>query len=123
MSKKEVNEKIKPLVLRDNETGEKYVLEFSRETVRFAEMHGFDVDDVGKYPMTKIPELFFYAFRMHHRNIARERTDRILFDDLKGLSAAAIERLAMLYAAPFEALSDIESESGEAKNARMTVEL
>ena len=123
MSKKEANEKIKPLVLTDNETGEKYVLEFSRESVRFAEMRGFDVEDLGKYPMTKIPELFFYAFRMHHRNIARERTDRMLFDDLKGLSAAAIERLVMLYAAPFEALSDIESESGEAKNARMTVEL
>lgn len=122
MSKKEVNEKIKPLVLTDNDTGDKYTLEFSRESVKFAEARGFDLGDVSKYPMTKIPELFFYAFRMHHKNIARERTDRMLFEDLGGLPSAALERLVMLYTAPFEALTDA-SENGEEKNSRMTVEM
>jgi hypothetical protein len=122
MSQKEVNEKIKPLVLTDNDTGDKYTLEFSRESVKFAEARGFDVGDVSKYPMTKIPELFFYAFRMHHKNIARERTDRMLFEDLGGLPSAALERLVMLYTAPFEALTDA-SENGEEKNSRMTVEM
>lgn len=117
-----ISETVKPIILTDHDTDEKYVLEFSRESVKFAEARGFDVDDVSKYPMTKIPELFFYAFRMHHRNIARERTDRILFDDLGGLSNAALERLIMLYATPFEALTD-RSEDGEQKNSRMTVEM
>jgi hypothetical protein len=120
--KNEVNEKVKPLILTDNDTGEKYTLEFSRESVRFAEARGFNVNDVFRLPMTKIPELFFYAFRMHHKNIARDRTDRILFEDLGGLPDGAFERLAMLYSAPFEALTKDE-EDGETKNARMTVEL
>ena len=116
------NDAAKPLILTDNDTGDKYTLEFSRESVKFAEARGFDVEDVGKYPMTKVPDLFFYAFRKNHRGVPRERTDRMLFDDLKGLSPAAIERLLALYTAPFEALVVAEDDGGE-KNARMTVEL
>lgn len=122
MSKKEANEKIKPLVLTDNETGEKYTLEFSRESVKFAEARGFTIEDSVKFPQTKIPDLFYFAFRKNHRNISRERTDRMLYDDLQGLSTAAIERLLMLYQEPQNALIRTD-EDGEPKNARMTVEL
>lgn len=119
MAKSEVNEKVKPIILTDNETGDEYTLEFSRESIRFAEQRGFDIDDVGKYPMTKLPELFFYAFRMHHKNVSREKTDRILFEDLNGMPKGMAERLGALYAAPFEALSN----DGEGKNSKMTVEM
>ena len=119
MAKSEVNEKVKPIILTDNETGDEYTLEFSRESIRFAEQRGFDIDDVGKYPMTKLPELFFYAFRMHHKNVSREKTDMILFDDRKGMPKGMAERLGALYAAPFEALSN----DGEGKNSKMTVEM
>ena len=121
MAKNEVNEKVKPLVITINETKERFVLEFSRESVKFAEQRGFDINDVGKYPMTKIPELFYYAFRMHHKNISRERADRILYDELNGLPDGMLERLGLLYSEPFEALSAIK-EDGEAKNSRVTVE-
>lgn len=110
-------ERIKPITLKDNETGTTYTLEFNRESIRFAEARGFDVNDVAKYPMTKLPELFFYAFRMHHKNVSREKTDRILFDDLGGMPDGMAERLGALYGVPFEALN------GEAgKNGKMTVE-
>jgi hypothetical protein len=122
MSKNEVNEKIKPLVLTDNETGDKYVLEFSRESVKFAEARGFSVEDSVKFPQTKIPDLFYFAFRKNHRNISRERTDRMLFDDLQGLPTAAIERLLMLYNEPLNALIRTD-EDGKPKNAKVTVEL
>lgn len=121
MATNQVNEKVKPMILNDHDTGEKYTLEFSRDSVKFAESRGFDMADVARYPMTKIPELFFYAFRMHHRNIARERTDRILFEELGGLPDGALERLGMLYSAPFDALSNA-NEDGEVKNAKVTVE-
>jgi hypothetical protein len=122
MAKSEVNEQVKPIIIHDEEAGMDYTLEFNRESVRFAEARGFDIDDVGKYPMTKLPELFYYAFRMHHKNISREKTDRILFDDLGGLPKGAAERLGALYAAPFEALSNKDSD-GKGKNSKMTVEL
>ena len=120
MAKSEVNEEIRPIILHDEENGVDYTLEFNRETVRFAEARGFDMDDVAKYPMTKLPELFFYAFRMHHKSISREKTDRILFDDLGGMPEGMAERLGALYAAPFEALTNRDK---EVKNSKMTVEM
>lgn len=119
MAKKEVNENVKPIILHDTEMGIDYTLEFNRESVRFAEMRGFDLDDVAKYPMTKLPELFFYAFRCHHRNISREKTDRILFEDLGGIPDGMLERLAQLYMKPFECLA---TKDDEVKNAKVTVE-
>ncbi len=120
MASKEVNEQVKPIIIHDAENGIDYTLEFNRESVKFAEARGFDIEDVGRYPLTKIPELFFYAFRMHHKNISREKTDRILFDDLGGLPDGALERLGALYGAPFEALSNKDKDG---KNRKVTVEL
>ena len=116
----QVSERVNPIIIRNEDTGDEYTLEFNRETIRFAEQRGFDIADVGKFPMTKLPELFFYAFRMHHRNVSREKTDRILFDDLGGMPDGMAERLGALYSAPFEALSN---DNGKAKNSKMTVEL
>ena len=115
----QVSERVNPIIIRNEDTGDEYTLEFNRETIRFAENRGFDIADVGKFPMTKLPELFFYAFRMHHRNVSREKTDRILFDDLGGMPDGMAERLGALYSAPFEALSN---DNGKAKNSKMTVE-
>ena len=111
----------KPIVLHDEETGQEYTLEFNRDSIRFAESRGFVIEDVGKYPMTKVYELFFYSFRMHHKNVSREKTDRLIdegWGGLGGIPEGVIERLGELYAAPFIALTD-----GEEKNARLTVEL
>ena len=120
MAKAEVNEKINPIILHDTEEGVDYTLEFNRESVRFAEARGFDISDVGKFPMTKLPELFYYAFRMHHKSVSREKSDRILFDYLGGMPDGMAERLGALYSAPFDALTASEEKS---KNARITVEL
>ena len=120
MAKTEQNEQVNPIIIHDIENAIDYTLEFSRESVRFAESRGFNIDDVGRYPMTKIPELFFYSFRMHHKNVSREKTDRILFDDLGGMPDGMAERLGALYAAPFEALSN---NGKEGKNPKMTVEM
>lgn len=119
MANKEINEQVKPIIIHDEENGVDYTLEFSRESVRFAEARGFDINDVAKYPMTKFPELFYYAFRKNHKNVSREKTDRILFDDLGGMPDGMAERLGALYSVPFEALASGEN---KAKNPRMTVE-
>ena len=119
MANNEANERVNPIIIHDPDNGMDYTLEFNRESIRFAESRGFNLDDVGRYPMTKLPELFFYAFRMHHKNVSREKTDRILFNDLGGMPEGMAERLGLLYAAPFDALTN---EDGKAKNSRMTVE-
>lgn len=117
---KETKELAKPIRLVDNETGESYILEFDRDTVRWAEQRGFDPDLVTKFPMTVGADFFFYAFRMHHRNIARDKTDKILFDYLGGINETTgkiLARLMELYYQCFDTLAD------KAENPRIAVEL
>lgn len=120
--KKNGGEEMKPIIITNEETNDEYVLEFNRESVKFAEARGFRVEDIANYPMTKIPELFFYAFRMHHKNISREKTDKILFEELGGIPDGMLERLAELYQAPFEALG-VLGEGEERKNSKLTVKM
>lgn len=117
-----VDNRVKPARLTDRDSGEEYVLDFSRDSVRFAEARKFSPDEVLTYPATKIPELFFYAFRKNHKNLSRTQTDRILEEQLGGMSAALLERLMQLYNQA--ALSHvIATEEDNEKNDRMTVEL
>ena len=109
---------VKPIIVKDDEAGMEYTLEFNREAVKFAEARGFKINDVADYPMTKIPELWFYSFRMHHKNVARAKTDALL-DGLGGIPDGLLERLGELYAAPFAALTDGQTE----ENPRVTVSL
>lgn len=111
---------VKPIIIKSDT--EEFTLEFNRESIKFAEMRGFKIDEVSSFPMTKVPELFFYAFRMHHKNISREKTDKLLFEELGGIPEGLIERLGELYAQPFEALNIVE-EGEERKNSKWTVEL
>lgn len=117
-------ERIKPVVLHDTESGNDFTLEFNRDTVRWAEARGFNINTIGDTPMTSIPNLFFYAFRMHHKNVSRDYTDKIIFEDwggIGGIPDGLLERLGRLYAATFESLKT--DEDGDVKNARVTVEL
>jgi len=116
-------DRIKPMVITDTETGDVYTLEFSRETVRFAEGRGVNVDDVRGSPMTLIPEMFFCAFRKNHKKIARDKTDEILFKKLGGLTQAHFERLIQLFTEPMDAIIISAEDEDKAKNAKATVEL
>lgn len=114
-------ENVKPIVLTDTETNEVYTLEFTRETVKFAQRNGFNIDDIDTKPFLAVPDLFYYAFRANHKFMTHEKTDKILYDDLGGLPDGALERLAKLYYKPYESLLN-SSENKERKNAKMTVE-
>ena len=119
MASKEVNERVNPIIIHDEEHGKDYTLEFSRESVMFAEQRGFAIADIDRFPMVKLPEFFYYAFRMHHPNMSKGQTDKILFEDLGGMPEGMAERLGELYAAPYTALDG----GKQAKNPQMTVEL
>lgn len=115
-------ERVEPMRITDKETNTTYELDFNRDAIRFAEARQFRIEDVSDYPNTKIPELFFYAFRMHHKNMAKNQTDAILNDKLGGLTGAMLERLVLLYEQA--ALSNtIQTDEDMGKNAKVTVEL
>lgn len=112
--------KVNPMTITDNETGEKYILDFTRESVKFAEQRGFKISELTDFPQTNIPQLFYFAFRKNHRNIPREKTDKLL-ESLNGLTPAEIARLVELYNQPTESLIVMGTE--ERKNSRIMVEL
>ena len=117
MAKKDI--KVNALKITD-ENGIAYELDFSRESVKFAESRGFNISELLTYPQTNIPAFWFYAFRKNHKEIARKRTDELL-DLLGGLKPEEIERLVDLYNQPTETLIIIDGEAR--KNSKITVEL
>lgn len=117
---KEAAKKVNAIVLTDPDSGEQYTLEFSRDSVRYAEQRGFKIGELTDFPQTNIPALFHYAFRKNHKFVSKEKTDKML-EELGGLSPAEIGRLAELYNQPNEAL--INQEEGGRKNSRLTLEM
>lgn len=101
---------------------EEYVLDFSRESAIFAQERGFDPDDLKRKPTVFIPDLFWYALRKNHRNIARNQADKLrekLFPN--GMTSELIVRLIELYnQAALLKLIDTEEDSG--KNGDTVVE-
>ena len=114
-----MSERIKPIILSYKD-GREYTLEFSRESLIYADSRGFKITELADKPMLRIPELFHYAFRMHHPQLSKAQTDKILFEDLGGLSEAMCERLGELYAAPLETLM---TEETDPKNSEMAVQM
>lgn len=112
--------KVNPIRITDPNSGETYVLEFSRESVKFAEDRKFIISELTDYPQTNIPALWYYAFRKNHRHMARNQTDKLL-DELGGLTKEELARLVELYNQPTESL--IILDEGGRKNPRLTVEL
>lgn len=111
-------EHVKPIIIHDAENDKDYTLEFNRDTIKFAEGRGFRLQDVDDYPMSKIPEFFWYAFRMHHPSFSLNQAEKML-ERMGGMSEAVGRRLGELWAAPFESLNP----DGDEKNVSVTVEL
>lgn len=115
-----------PVIIKDSKNKKEYTLEFTRDSVRFAESRGFRIEDVDAFPMTKIYELFFYAFRAHHPSMARANTDEIIenWGGIRCMPTGLLPRLGELYSVPFGVLNDEETEEEAAereKNADVTV--
>lgn len=112
--------KLNPIRITDAETSEVYELDFSRESVKFAEQRGFKISELLDFPQTNIPSLFYLAFRKNHKDVARDKTDKLL-EAMGGLTNAELSRLVELYNQPNESLI-IQGDGGR-KNCRVTVEL
>lgn len=113
----EIKNRVDPIILRDPKTGTAYTLEFDRNTVLWAEARGFSIQDLDRQPMTKIYEFFWYAFRMHHKNVAKEKTDKIIdgWGGIRHIPEGVMTRLGELWAQAYDI--------GDADPQMMTVEL
>ena len=96
--------------------GKEYVLEFNRRTVKLAEENGLTLDNIESKMMSTIPDLFYYAFKMHQSWINKDETDRILFDEFKGLTDEELKHIVELYVEPYNTLINVSD--GDEKNSR-----
>lgn len=113
-------DRVKPITIRDNEKGVEYTLQFNRESVLFTNNQGFRASDMTDNLEGMLPILFYGAFRMHHKDIARNRTNALL-DEIAPVSQDFVVRLLELYAEPRNAL--VNDEPTERKNSNLTVEM
>lgn len=119
-------ERVNPIRLTDMKgiigpAGNVYELDFSRESIVFAENRGFKVEEVAAYPVTRISELFYYSFRKNHRKVSREKTDKLM-EAWGGVTESVLKRLIDLYNQA--ALSNnIQTDEDSEKNEMVAVEL
>lgn len=111
---------MKPIKITDSEKGIEYTLEFNRESVIFTNNQGFKASELTDNLEGMLPILFYGAFRMHHRDISRQKTDKMLWEDIGEVSQDFIVRLVELYTEPRNALI---KDDAKPKNSNLTVEL
>ena len=116
-------ERVNPIKIIDKETNHVYILDFDRDSIKFAESQGFDWKLMHSQTVTMTELLWYCAFRRYDKKISREKAVAMLYD-LGGMRGEWMDRLSELWLqgmAPLVADDDVSEE--DAKNAKMTVTL
>ena len=117
-----IQDHITPARIIDDQNGRTYELDFSRESIVFAERNHFKLEDALEYPVTGMRDLFYYSFRKNHRNVARDKTDKLIERWGGGIPEALVKRLIQLYQQAQSSNAIIVDEESE-KNSGLTLEL
>lgn len=91
------------------ENGKDYTLEFTRDSVRYAESRGFRIDEFEEKVLTNTENLFYFAFKAHHPEVTTEEAYKILYDEFGGLSSDEVRNLVEDYVETYTALINEES--------------
>lgn len=111
-------EEVKPFRFRTSD-GTEYTLEFDREAVKYGENTGFKVENFDDKIIVNTERIFYIAFRMHHPDVTKKESDRILYEELCGVTSDELKQLISLYMLPYTAL--IYEEGTEKNGRRVTV--
>lgn len=115
-------ERVNPVRLTDEQSGQVYELDFSRESIAFAERNRFKLEEALEFPVTGLRDLFYYAFRKNHRNIARDKTDKLVERWGGGIPEKLLTRLVQLYRQA-QMSNAVQVDEDAEKNSGLTLEL
>lgn len=118
----DIQERVLPARLTDDRTGQVYELDFSRESIVFAERNKFKLEEALEYPVTGIRDLFYYSFRKNHRSVSRDKIDKMADRFGGALPEELVKRLIQLYQQA-QSANAIVADEGAVKNAGFTLEL
>lgn len=115
------NKDLRAITIKDKKTGElQYVLDFTRDSVKWAERQGFKVQVLEEgVSISGVDDLFYYSFHAHYPDVKRAEAESIAKNNLGGYTPELIERLVQLYLVPVTAMMATEE---SLKNADMTIE-
>lgn len=117
--------KAEPIRITDSRNHREYILDFTRETVVFAEDRDFDWDLVVTKPATMIPLIWWVAFRRYQPKVSKTEAEELL-NAIGGVTPAILARLHELYDQSITSLINLdEEESAEesAKNVMVSVKM
>ena len=117
-----MDERVNPIRFTDKDTGEEYELDFNRESVQFMASQGFEPDKLIDQIAIRGEEFWYYAFRYHHRRLARNQTDK-LYAKMGGLAPKVIKRLLELYNQALMSNNIIQDDEDLDANPHVAVEL
>lgn len=87
-----------------------YVLEYTKETIKQMESHGFVASRITEAPMTVLPDLFAGAFLANHKFTNRKIIDEIYGKMLN--KSELIDTLSQMYSEPIKALTEDSGDEG-----------
>ena len=124
---KQVEDRVAPIVFTisgGERQGEKYTLDFNRDSAKFAEHRGVRVSNPENMDTSTVEELFYCSFRAHHMKISKADADDIMNEafDKKGMPLTWLSRLIELFTQAGLG-SVIDFANSEAKNSNVTVEM
>lgn len=120
---KEEMEIVQPIRMTDEKAGKVYELDFSRESVVFAERNKFRLDEALNYPVSGLRDLFYFSFRKNHRNVPREKTDKMIDERWGGaIPERVVTRLVQLYQQA-QLSNAIQTDEDIEKNSGLTLEM
>ena len=117
-----MEERVNPIKFTDKDSGETYELDFNRESVQFSINQGFNQENLIDRIAVDGEAFWYYAFRMHHRRLSRNQTDK-LYEKMGGLSPKVIHRLLELYNQAMMSNRIIQEDEDLDANPHVTVEL
>lgn len=110
-------EYVKPMTIEVG--GKTYTLEFSKNSVRYAEGIGLKLDEIENMPFTMLMLLFHCAFKMHHPDMTIDDTDSV-YDEIEGLTDEEFKKIVDLYKAQVTSFIR-KKDVGERKNGRVSL--
>ena len=100
--------------------GKRYCLEYTRETVKQLEGAGFNINDIGDKPATRIEQLWEGAFLAHHKKAIGDGVTMKIYAQIKD-KKGLLKKLAEMYNATLAyLLPDEDEEEGNEGNVEWT---
>jgi len=91
--------------------GKHYCLEYTPDTIKTMENHGFNISEIGDKPATRIEQLWTGAFLANHRKAAGDGIAMKIFGKMKNREAL-LRKLTEMYNNTLEYLLPDEDDEG-----------